>query len=325
MPPAPGTITRVLPTQRDPDRVSIFIDGQHAFTLPAIEVAQRRLRPGMELDATAVVLLHGLAEGERAVQASLVYLAYRQRSEREVRDRLRQKGFNAEAIEHAIMRLHGWKYLDDRGFAEAWVQNRAEHSPRGRRALEAELRQKGIARDVADAVLEATPSDEHAAARAVALKRLPSLQSLEPAVRSRRLSAFLARRGYGWDVVGPLMKELELLGNDVPSAPSDDALVNEDNADNADNEEIDGSTVETNDGLEAAQRDEYAAARAVALKRLPSLRSLDAATRSRRLSAFLARRGYRWDVVGPLLKELLGNAAAASPDDDGDDGDEDGD
>lgn len=313
MPPAPGTITRVLPTQRDPDRVSIFIDGQHAFTLPAIEVAQRRLRPGVELDATAVVLLHDLTEGERAVQASLVYLAYRQRSEREVRDRLRQKGFAPPAIEHAVQRLHGWKYLDDRGFAEAWVQNRAEHSPRGRRALEAELRQKGIARDVADAVLEDAPLDEYAAARAVALKRLPSLQALDPATRVRRMSAFLARRGYGWDVVGPLMKEL--FGDDVTPTSNDDT---------AEDEGSDDSPVVERAEQDAAPVDAYTAARAVALKRLPSLRTLDPATRSRRLGAFLARRGYGWDVVGPLLKELLGNDAASPDDsDDSDDGEDD--
>lgn len=206
--PPPGTITRIAPTQRDPERVSIFLDGQHAFTLPAIEVAQRGLRAGMELDAAAVELLHALAEGERAVQSALTFLTYRQRSEREVRDRLRQKGYTPAAIEHALARVYGWGYLDDKGFAETWVRNRAEHSPRGRRALEAELRQKGIARDVADAVLEATDLDESAAAREVALKRLPSLRTLDSETRKRRLGQYLARRGYGWDVVGPLLREL---------------------------------------------------------------------------------------------------------------------
>ena len=151
----PGTITKVTPTLRDPERVSVYIDGAFAVALSAIEAMQRGLQPGRVLDDEAVQQLEQVAEIDKATNAALAFVAYRPRAEREVRDRLRRRAFGQAAIDAAIVKLRGWRYLDDRAFAELWVENRAEHHPRGRRALQAELRAKGIDREIAGEVLEA--------------------------------------------------------------------------------------------------------------------------------------------------------------------------
>ncbi|HRA31202.1 MAG TPA: regulatory protein RecX [Thermomicrobiales bacterium] len=209
-----GTITQVQATQRDPERVSVFIDGVFALALPAIVAVQRGLRSGVELDEAAVRELEGLAEAERATEAAVTFVAYRPRSEREVRDRLRRREFAPSAIDAAIERLRGWNYLDDRAFAEYWVENRAEHSPRGRRALEAELRAKGVDRNVTGDVLEEIDLGEEDAALALARKRLPRLSALDEPTQRRRLAAFLGRRGYGWDVIRPVLDRLYGPGDD---------------------------------------------------------------------------------------------------------------
>lgn len=196
------------PTLRDPERVSVYIDGTFAFALPAIAAVQRGLKQGVVLDEAAVRELEGLAAGEKAVEAALVFVSYRPRSEREVRDRLRKREFGPEAIEYAIEKMRGWKYLDDRTFAEFWVESRAEHSPRGKRALKSELRAKGVEREVVDIVIDDAEMDEQGSALEIARKRLRSLSSYDEETQKRRLSAFLARRGYDWDVVRPVLAEL---------------------------------------------------------------------------------------------------------------------
>ena len=223
-PVAPGTISQVQATQRDPERVSIYIDGAFAFALPAIVAVQRGLQRGVELDEAVVRELEGLAEAERATEAALTFVAYRPRSEREVRDRLRRREFAPAAIDAAIERLRGWRYLDDRAFAEYWVENRAEHAPRGRRALEAELRAKGVDRDVTGDVLEGIDLGEEDAALELARKRVLRLSALDEPTQRRRLAAFLGRRGYGWDVIRPVLDRLygpedddaDLAGEDAP-------------------------------------------------------------------------------------------------------------
>jgi regulatory protein len=207
-PLAAGTITKVTPTQRDPERISIFIDGQFVFALPDIIVATRGLKRGVELSLEQVRELAGIAEGEKATAAALTFVSYRPRSEREVRDRLRRKAYEPAAIDYAIEKMRGWRYLDDTAFAEFWVENRAEHAPRGKRALQSELRAKGVEREVVERVLEETELDEYSGALEIAGKRLRSLSSYDKETQRRRLSAFLARRGYGWDVVKPVLAEL---------------------------------------------------------------------------------------------------------------------
>jgi regulatory protein len=57
--------------------------------------------------------------------------------------------------------------------------------------------------------------------------------------------------------------------------------------------------------LEEVELDEEGAARAVAEKRLRSLRNLDADAMRRRLYGYLARRGYDGDIIVRVLRELL--------------------
>ena len=175
---------------------------------------QRGLRVGDALDEAAMLELDAAAERDRATTAALRFVSFRPRSERETRDRLRAHGFSADAIDAAIERMRGWRYLDDGAFAEFWVASRAEHAPRGRRALEAELRAKGVDRAVANEIIDATNLREDEAAFALASKRLASLRGLDEATQKRRLAAFLGRRGYGWDVITPVFARLFARGTD---------------------------------------------------------------------------------------------------------------
>ncbi len=186
----------------------MFIDGEFALGLPAIEAVKRGLRSGVELSEADIEELLAVDEVERAVQGAITFVSYRPRSEREVRDRLRKRDFSQEAIDQAIERMRGWGYLDDQAFAEWWVGNRTEHRPRGKRLLAGELRSRGVSAEVVGDVLEEAEVDEAGAALELARKRLSSLSSLDRQTQERRLAAFLSRRGYGWDVIKPVLKEV---------------------------------------------------------------------------------------------------------------------
>jgi regulatory protein len=199
--PRSGRITDLRPTRRDPDRISVDLDGTFAFALPAQLVSDERLEIGDALDEERIAALLAADETARATEAALAFLAYRPRSEREVRDRLRRGGYASETIDHVITRLNDWRYLDDADFARRWVENRATHRPRGTRLLQQELRQKGIDRETAREVIAEAELDEVADAEALARRRLPAYAGDDPASIRRRLGAYLARRGYGYDVI----------------------------------------------------------------------------------------------------------------------------
>lgn len=195
--PPPGRITKISPQRDDPDRVSVFLDDQFAFGLPATAVIDERLTTGDELNAGQIERLLTIDELSRAVNAGLAFLGYRSRSGREVRDRLRLKGYGPIAIDHAIDKLAGWGYLNDADFARRWVEQRVEHHPRGRRLVEQELLHKGIDRETAREVVSDVAFDEQAAANDMAVDRLRRLAGEDPVTAKRRVAGFLARRGYG--------------------------------------------------------------------------------------------------------------------------------
>lgn len=196
-----GTITSLKPTRRDPNRISVHLDGAFAFALPAELVATEHLAIGDALDEGRVTSLLAANQVSQATEAALAFLAYRPRSEREVRDRLRRGDYPDETIEQVIAKLYDWRYLDDADFARRWVEGRTNQKPRGGRLLQQELRQKGIAPELAREVIAEADLDETAAAEALARKRLPSYAGEDSMVVRRRLGAYLARRGYGFDVV----------------------------------------------------------------------------------------------------------------------------
>jgi regulatory protein len=210
--PRSGRITGLRPTRRDPNRISVDLDGTFAFALPAQLVIDEGIEIGDALDEARVAALLAADQAARATEAALVFLGYRPRSEREVRDRLRRGGYEQEAIDHAISRLNDWRYLDDEDFARRWVENRATHRPRGKRLLQQELRNKGIDSETAREVIDEAGLDEKTDAEEIARRRLPAYAGDDPAAIRRRLSSYLARRGYGYDVIRVALERV--LGED---------------------------------------------------------------------------------------------------------------
>lgn len=121
---------------------------------------------------------------------------------------LRRKNVPDEASERVLDRLGEVGLVDDVAFATEWVQSR--HAGRGlaRRALRSELRQRGVADDIAARALETIGhADERAAARDLVQRRLPSTRRLRRATRFRRLLGMLARKGYSAELAADVVRE----------------------------------------------------------------------------------------------------------------------
>ncbi len=203
-----ATITAIKSQERDQERVNIFVDGEFAFAVAAELAVLEDLRIGAEITPERIAELQIKDEQSKAVNSALVLLTTRPRSVKEIRTRLKQKGFSEPAIDAALTRVEGWNYVDDAAFARFWVENREANRPRGRRLLEQELRDKGVDREIVRAAIDDAGLDERAAATELARTKMRSYARLEPEVIRRRLSGFLARKGYGFDVVKHVLSEV---------------------------------------------------------------------------------------------------------------------
>jgi regulatory protein len=189
--------------------MNVYLDDRYAFSLSVRALGEHPVAVGDRLTETDVARLRAADEPDRAVDSALNLLTHRGRSERELRQRLRLKGYTPEAIEAAIGKVVAWGYLDDERFAAAWVEQRQAGKPRSRRALANELREKGVDREIVETTLAEAEIDEIADARELAADKWRKEASLEPDKRRQRTAAFLARRGYGWDVVKPVLDGLD--------------------------------------------------------------------------------------------------------------------
>jgi regulatory protein len=197
-------ITAIVSQKGDPDRVNIHLDGEYAFGLARIIAAW--LKVGQELGEDKIASLQADDARERAYQQALLFLSYRTRSESEIRQNLRKHDLPEDVIEYTLGRLREGRLADDDQFARAWVENRNTFRPRSRRALAMELRQKGLSDEAAQSALAAV--DDETLAYQAGLKKVHRFQDLEWNEFRRKLSEFLARRGFPYSVIVSVVSRL---------------------------------------------------------------------------------------------------------------------
>jgi len=197
-------ITAIKIQKRDPKRVNIYLDGEFAFGLARITAGW--LQTGQTLDEEKIAKLQAEDSRERALQQALLFLSYRARSEDEIRKNLRKHEYPEPAIEATLESLRRDGFANDKQFARAWVENRSTFRPRGRRALTLELRQKGIEEATIESVLEDV--DDETLAYEAGLKKAGKLNVQEWSEFRKKLSGFLARRGFSYPVIAPIVTRL---------------------------------------------------------------------------------------------------------------------
>jgi len=191
-----GKITTLEVQKRNPDRVSVYLDGRFAFGLPAIIAA--RLARGQFLSDAEIAALQEEGAAEEAYNKTLHFLSYRPRSRAEIEEYLEKRGVNEPQIAKLAGRLERAGLLDDEAFAQYWVENRERFRPRGPRALRYELRNKGIPDDTIQRALASVDVSESAYRSAG--RKARQLKDADRQTFFRKLVEYLARRGFSYEV-----------------------------------------------------------------------------------------------------------------------------
>lgn len=135
------------------------------------------------------------------------FLGTRPRTRREIELRLRRGKVGDEVIAATLARLETLGFVDDLAFARWWAEQRDRHAPRGRRMVEAELRQRGVPREVLEALrgeelaepsldAEGLPGTEDERADTALARHLRGRPIPDDPKARQRLGAYLVRRGF---------------------------------------------------------------------------------------------------------------------------------
>lgn len=134
-------------------------------------------------------------------ERALGLLTVRQRSRRELRTRLIGAGFSPEDVDVELAALAEVGLVDDDAFARSVVEQGMGRRLQGRRAISSGLAAKGVDRGTIERALQEVGADgedgEEARAFELARTRASRLSSVAPEAAARRLTEFLARRGFG--------------------------------------------------------------------------------------------------------------------------------
>lgn len=157
-------------------------------------------------------------EYDRLLAASIRFVSYRPRSEKEIRDfcakTLKRHHTTAPlVVSRVIERLKEYGYVDDVKFVEWWVTQRTTFKPKGIRVIISELRSKGIPREVAEEYFSKASDmpGQDELARTAAKKKLSIWRTLPSQKRKQKLAEFLVRRGFDaetvWSVVDDILEK----------------------------------------------------------------------------------------------------------------------
>lgn len=187
-----------ISSQDEPLKVSLALVHQH------------RLKEGIVLTLPQLTQLLAEAELDQCDQAAARFLAIREHTTGELREKLRRKEFSKDAIATIIKRFSERGLLDDAHVAAKLVRSSLEKNPSGRAYLIAVLRKKRIDRELAEQTVDMILNgrDETALAVESLAKRWSSLRHLELERARSKAYSYLSRRGIGYRAARAAFEQL---------------------------------------------------------------------------------------------------------------------
>lgn len=212
-----STITAIEPQKKTPKRFNVFLDGQFAFGADEDLIVSQRLVPGKIIQHQVLDELIFEAEVGKLMERMYGLFSVRQRSEKEVRDYLKNLSFKRKTkdleeisemvIDLLIEGLRQKGLINDLEFAKAWVQSRRRSKQKGKNALRYELYQKGIGKEIMEEVLgqELSGENEELSEEKLAVKalekKLKSWKNLDKNKLKQKSLEFLMRKGFDYEIV----------------------------------------------------------------------------------------------------------------------------
>jgi len=145
----------------------------------------------------------------RAKKRALYLLERMDRTEHQLREKLKASDYPEEVVEEAIAYVKSYHYIDDERYAETFTRYKKDKM--SRQQIKQKLIQKGVSRDLIDSAIE----DEYDVDESVHIRNLLEKKhfSYEQADEGefRRVYSYLLRRGFRSN---DILKEMKCIGTD---------------------------------------------------------------------------------------------------------------
>ena len=187
-------ITKLEPVTKKKYRV--YLNDEPAFILYDSEIRDYHLGEGDQCPRELREEISSAVLSKRAKLRCMNLLKMMDRTEYQLRQKLRQEEFPEEVIDDAVAYVKSFRYVDDLRYAKAYIESRKE--TRSRRQMEAELIARGLSREVIGQAWEETdPVDETELIRRLAEKKHFDPDGADEKT-TRKFYQFLQRKGFSY-------------------------------------------------------------------------------------------------------------------------------
>lgn len=202
-------ITKIEYQKNNKDRVNIYLDDKFEFGVDLNTMIKYSLSKNMELDDEFITEI--LIEGDKAkaYNYAISVLSRSPKSEKEIRLKITQKGYDVDLANIIIDKLKANKYIDDEDYSDRFIHDKINLSKYGRRKIKEALYQKGIDRQIIDEKLSLiSMDDEIKRAYILGEKKLKSMSNIENTKKYVKLSNFLIGKGFDYETVRKVVSKL---------------------------------------------------------------------------------------------------------------------
>lgn len=200
------TITSIE-RQKKKGRYNVFLDGEFAFGIYEDTLVKFSLRKKDELTEEKINEIKDYDELNFAKKVGYDFLYYRQRSEKELRTKLKQKNISQQNSDKVIEFFKSHKFLNDEEFARSFVANETLKKPSGKRMIYQKLLQKGISKEVIEEVLASSYPDETSGAELLLKKYSEKIKDKPLIVRKQKAYNYLISRGFDFETTKAVVNE----------------------------------------------------------------------------------------------------------------------
>jgi regulatory protein len=199
-------VTSIKP-QKNKKRVNVYLDGKFSFGLGLETYMKSGLKVGNEISEEEVKKLLKGNEFNTTYEKLLRFATLRPRSRKEVGTWFKKHKVHLSLQKDLVKKLEHLELLDDGKFAKWWVEQRLQFRKKSKRELVLELRSKGIDKNTIADVLSETEFDEYKTAKDLLEKKKYRWEKFDDRKKRQKMTEYLARRGFSWDVIKSVVKE----------------------------------------------------------------------------------------------------------------------
>jgi len=164
----------------------------------------------MDFSEAEILEMKYFSDIERAKSRAINYISGKLKTKYEVRLKLKENGFAEDVIDKVLDILEKEEYLNDKVYCEIFIEDKKKLNGYGKNKIKSLLIQKGISKNIFEDFLDEFEYDEEFDnALKMGIKKLNLLSNEEDNFKKRqKIINYLAYRGFGFDVINDVLKEI---------------------------------------------------------------------------------------------------------------------